>query len=174
MKFFEANNGTYYPICSIVSMRGSGTFHGGGHRPAEAKVSDGEGGTERVILFEDQPRLIANAARTHIPANPGFILLEYCARHDPEDEDFVDEHSIIGWAITEYGNVEPVVIEPEFDGWRGNHGIVEPNGHIYTIDGAHFDDRKGWENHQRELAEISRRIRAEKAALADEGEGGTG
>jgi len=146
MSFFEDKYGVLYPLSQIASIR-RGKFNGDTGRE-NGKVYLTNGDEYCVEVTDGEIDRIIIKGQPVVQAQPGYTLLGYWSQPAGE-EPFIDEHPIVAWRITD-DTPMPIIVEFDFEGMRGVHGVLRPDGKIADLFGSIFDSRSDWLDHMRE------------------------
>lgn len=169
MRFFEADDGSLYPVSEIERMR-PGEPEAGGKLPLSMVAG-------RVYLkgsnFEDFGVKVQNGTIEAIQRSGGqcfaapipYTLLTYYAADEHHEQAIVGVTPVIGWQLDEWGRVGPLVFEPEWEGMKGNNALRHPSGNVVDIFGSWFKDQDEWECDQARLAEAQ--AKAKKVAAPE-------
>lgn len=155
MQFIEVSNGRLYPISAIERIV-----------PLQRKEGEAQGYlTHRIILTDGWEALISQhevsairrAGAKIIPAQPAYFLLTFAYDSDPEREldPFVHKDPIIAFRVGEYGGLDPVTLDWEFTEMGFRHGVLHPDGGVYSAGDA-WEDVDKWTAFQTSEAEQER------------------
>lgn len=141
MQFFMHNYGaTYFPVSAITKMRKATKDRNGREYPAMIYLTDDR---EYPVHDRDIDRIVRQSAPV-IPALPGFELLEF--RYDAggnEPGPWIHREPIIGWRDGQYGGLDPVIIDYDYEEMGDHHGILQRGGQIHTGE-QWFDTEAEW------------------------------
>lgn len=160
MKFFESADGLIYPVDAIERMVLGDRTPNGALGFGRIYLKGGDFETPGVKVYNSTIEQVRRASGNCFAAAPGYVVLQY---FEPDDGDepkaLIDELPVIGWRVSEYGDVEPLVYEAEWNGMQSNYGLLEPSGMVSDIHGSHYDSRAAWEAEQARCAAIDRQRR---------------
>ncbi len=129
-----------YPVSSITKMQKARKDRSGRDHPARIYLTD-----DRDFEASDRDiDLIVRQFAPIVPAQPGFELLSF--GYDPHDDEpgpWIHRELIIGWRNAEYGGLDPVVIDYDFDEMEDRHAILRPDGKVQTGE-SWFDTEEEW------------------------------
>ncbi len=145
MTFFEDRHGHFHPISRI---------HRIAEKPATGKpnlythrvyMKDG-GDFDGLDIDASTVRFIRQSAAAVLPATPGTYLLQFAMFGDDNaDEARIWRMPVLGWRVGgEYVGVEPIVMDPNFEGMTGQYAILHPNGIVETASGEYYEEEASW------------------------------
>jgi hypothetical protein len=142
--FFEANNGSSYPLSRIARIIGTRWSR----PPADCKGWYGFGvkldDGDIVYVDEHERDRIFRGGPSHIwPAQPGTYLLDSDPHFVPESIAEVWPTPVIAWAMTSEG-VQPVTVDGVNDGLSETPTILFPDGNVTTPEDRSWRSAEEW------------------------------
>ena len=142
MTFFEDSRGNYHPVSQIVCIR-----------PKRAEVGKFQTYPYRIQLADEDSveaaecvvRNVVRASGEVIPAQPETFLLTFCPGDAADPEPVVWRSVVIGFRVrADYGSLDPLVIDSDFDEMTGVYGILHPSGSVECAAGETYETESQW------------------------------
>lgn len=142
MTFFEDARGDIYPVSRINCIRLKQAEPGKFQMfPYRITMTD----EDTLEVAECVVRNITQSSGEVVPAQPYTFLLTFCPGDAVDPEPLVWRSVVIGFRVRgDFGSLEPLVIDGEFEGMKCKHGVLHPNGRVESASGDTYETEADW------------------------------